>query len=158
MRNSGTATVEGCGDNGCEYMTGDVAVLLGVVGDNFAAGMSGGMAYVWDPADQLAERINADMVIFQRPELLFWIADLRTLITEHHAATQSPLAERILREFDHEQAHFWQVVPKEMLERVEVPVWAEQEALRAWAVAREGTQLEASKYRSNSAQRAAHRH
>ena len=51
VRNSGAVTVvEGCGDNGCEYMTGGVAVLLGPVGDNFAAGMSGGMAYVWDPA------------------------------------------------------------------------------------------------------------
>ena len=52
VRNSGASTVvEGCGDNGCEYMTGGVAVLLGAVGDNFAAGMSGGMAYVWDPED-----------------------------------------------------------------------------------------------------------
>ena len=110
-------------------MTGGVAVLLGPVGDNFAAGMSGGMAYVWDPKDQLEGRINADMVIFQRLEVPYYIAQLRTLVTEHHAATQSPLAERILREFDREQANFWQIVPKEMLDRLEVPVRAEQEAL-----------------------------
>ena len=64
-----STVVEGCGDNGCEYMTGGVAVILGPVGDNFAAGMSGGMAYVWDPEDRSAERINADMVIWQRPEV-----------------------------------------------------------------------------------------
>ncbi len=80
VRNSGAITVvEGCGDNGCEYMTGGVAVLLGPVGDNFAAGMSGGMAYVWDPKDQLEGRINADMVIFQRLEVPHYIAQLRTL-------------------------------------------------------------------------------
>ena len=132
VRNSGASTVvEGCGDNGCEYMTGGVAVLLGPVGDNFAAGMSGGMAYVWDPQDQLAGRINADMVIWQRLEVPHYIAQLRGLLAEHQAATQSPLAERILREFDRELGHFWQVVPKEMLDRLEVPVRAEAAALRA---------------------------
>ncbi|MGD9511957.1 MAG: glutamate synthase large subunit, partial [Geminicoccaceae bacterium] len=132
VRNSGAVTVvEGCGDNGCEYMTGGAAVILGPVGDNFAAGMSGGMAYVWDPEDRLGERINADMVIFQRPEVPHWIDRLRSLVLEHHAATRSPLAERILRDFDRELPRFWQVVPKEMLDRLPVPVRAAQEALRA---------------------------
>src|SRR3954454_19341217 len=112
-------------------MTGGTAVILGPVGDNFAAGMSGGMAYVWDPHDRLAPRINADMVSFQRPEGPRWIAQLRTLLAEHHAATQSPLAERLLREFDRERGHFWQIVPNEMLDRLEVPVRAGTEALRA---------------------------
>ena len=68
VRNSGAVTViEGCGDNGCEYMTGGTAVILGPVGDNFAGGMSGGMAYVWDPDDRLASRINGEMVIWQPP-------------------------------------------------------------------------------------------
>ena len=132
VRNSGAVTVvEGCGDNGCEYMTGGTAVLLGPVGDNFAAGMSGGMAYVWDPREQLAGRINGDMVVFQRLEVPHYVDQLRALIADHHAATQSPLAERILREFDRELGHFWQVVPKEMLDRLEVPVRAEAAALRA---------------------------
>ncbi len=132
VRNSGASTVvEGCGDNGCEYMTGGVAVLLGSVGDNFAAGMSGGMAYVWDPKAKLAERINADMVIFQRVEVPHYVDQLRTLLAEHHVMTQSPLAERLLRDFDLELDHFWQVVPKEMLDRLAVPVRAEPEALRA---------------------------
>ncbi len=132
VRNSGAVTVvEGCGDNGCEYMTGGTAVILGPVGDNFAAGMSGGMAFVWDPKGQLDDRLNADMVIRQRLAVPYWIDRLRSLVAEHHAATQSPLAERILREFDRELGHFWQVVPKEMLDRLEVPVRAAPEALRA---------------------------
>ena len=123
VRNSGAVTVvEGCGDNGCEYMTGGTAVILGPVGDNFAAGMSGGMAFVWDPAGRLGERINADMVVFQRLEVPFWIDRLRGLVLDHHAATQSPLAERILRDFDRELGHFWQVVPKEMLSRLAQPL------------------------------------
>lgn len=57
VRNSGASTVaEGCGDHGCEYMTGGTAVILGRTGRNFAAGMSGGIAYVWDPNDELAEK------------------------------------------------------------------------------------------------------
>lgn len=133
VRNSGAVTVvEGCGDNGCEYMTGGVAVILGPVGDNFAAGMSGGMAYVWDPQDALASRINGEMVIWQRLEVPHYVEELRCLLREHHANTQSPLAERLLREFDLELANFWQVVPKEMLDKLEVPVRAERAAaLRA---------------------------
>ncbi|MEK0082065.1 glutamate synthase large subunit [Benzoatithermus flavus] len=126
VRNSGAVTVvEGCGDNGCEYMTGGLAVILGPVGDNFAAGMSGGMAYVWDPQDQLGQKINGEMVIWQRLEVPFYIDQLRNLVAEHAASTQSPLAERILREFDLELPNFWQIVPKEMLDKLEVPVRAE---------------------------------
>ena len=90
------------------------------------------MAYVWDPTDQLAEphqRRHGDLS--SAPRSPTTIAQLRTLIAEHHAATQSPLAERILRDFDRELAHFWQIVPKEMLDRLEVPVRAEPAALRA---------------------------
>ena len=112
-------------------MTGGTAVILGPVGDNFAAGMSGGMAFVWDPAGRLVERINTDMVVFQRLEVPYWIDRLRGLVLDHHAATQSPLAERILRDFDRELGHFWQVVPKEMLDKLEVPVSATQEVRRA---------------------------
>jgi glutamate synthase (NADPH/NADH) large chain len=123
VRNSGAVTVvEGCGDNGCEYMTGGVAVILGPVGDNFAAGMSGGMAYVWDPEDRLAERINADMVIFQRLEVEHYVAELRALIEEHARETGSELARRILHDFDLELSRFWQVVPKEILDKLAVPV------------------------------------
>jgi len=123
VRNSGAVTVvEGCGDNGCEYMTGGIAVILGPVGDNFAAGMSGGMAYVWDPAEELPLKINTDMVIYQRLEVEHYVRELKALIEEHHRETQSPLAARILLAFDRELPRFWQIVPKEMLDKLEVPV------------------------------------
>jgi glutamate synthase (NADPH/NADH) large chain len=129
VRNSGATTVvEGCGDNGVEYMTGGMAVILGPVGDNFAAGMSGGMAYVWDPEDRLGQKINGEMVIWQRLEVPHYVEQLKALVAEHAAATQSPLAERILREFDLELPNFWQIVPKEMLDKLEVPVRAEPAA------------------------------
>ncbi len=121
VRNSGAVTVvEGCGDNGCEYMTGGIAVILGPVGDNFAAGMSGGMAYVWDPEEQLPLRINSDMVVYHRPEVDYYIDQLRALIEEHRQETGSALAERILLDFDRELGRFWQIVPKEMLDKLEV--------------------------------------
>jgi glutamate synthase (NADPH/NADH) large chain len=123
VRNSGAVTVvEGCGDNGCEYMTGGAAVILGPVGDNFAAGMSGGMAYVWDPDERLPDRINGEMVEWHRPGVPFYVDQLRGLIQEHAVATQSPLAARLLRDLDLELRRFWQVVPKEMLDKLEVPV------------------------------------
>jgi glutamate synthase (NADPH/NADH) large chain len=130
VRNSGAVTVvEGCGDNGCEYTTGGIALLLGPVGDNFAAGMSGGMAYVWDPHDRLAERLNPEMVIRQRIEVPHYARELRSLLAEHARSTQSPLAERLLHEFDLELPKFWQIVPKEMLDKLEVPVRAEAAAV-----------------------------
>ncbi|HSR70989.1 MAG TPA: glutamate synthase large subunit, partial [Kiloniellales bacterium] len=73
VRNSDAiAVVEGCGSNGCEYMTGGIAVILGPVGFNFAAGMTGGMAFVYDPEDRLSERINPTSVIYQRIETAHW--------------------------------------------------------------------------------------
>ncbi|MGF1473972.1 MAG: glutamate synthase large subunit [Geminicoccaceae bacterium] len=130
VRNSGAVTVvEGCGDNGCEYMTGGTAVLLGMTGDNFAAGMSGGMAFVYDPDNHLfdpvrghALRLNDDMVICQRIEVDHYARILQDLITEHVAMTQSARGEAILRDFDSELSFFWQVVPREMLDKLDVPV------------------------------------
>ena len=132
VRNSGATTViEGCGDNGCEYMTGGVAVILGKVGDNFAAGMSGGMAYVWDPEELIETRINPEMVIWQRLEVPHYVGQLKGLLAEHAAATQSPLANRLLLDFDRELGRFWQIVPKEMLDKLEVPVTQAAVARRA---------------------------
>jgi glutamate synthase (NADPH) large chain len=129
VRNSGAATVvEGCGDNGCEYMTGGTAVILGPVGDNFAAGMSGGMAYVYDPENRLPGLVNADMVNLQRIEVAHYETVLKGLIAEHCKATQSRFAERILRDFDREVVQFWQVVPSEMLDRLEIPTRREEPA------------------------------
>ena len=123
VRNSGATTVvEGCGDNGCEYMTAGIAVILGDVGDNFAAGMSGGLAYVYDPAGRFAERVNEDMVIYQRIQVEHYAQQLKALIAAHYRNTQSRFAERVLADFDREIDQFWQVVPREMLDKLEVPV------------------------------------
>ena len=108
VRNSGALTVvEGCGDNGCEYMTGGVAVILGTVGDNFAAGMSGGMAFVYDEDGSFSRKVNDDMVIFQRIEVPHYEALLKSLIQEHVEETQSQLAERLL--------HDWHLSPRPLL-------------------------------------------
>jgi glutamate synthase (NADPH/NADH) large chain len=127
VRNSGAVTVvEGCGDNGCEYMTGGVAAILGPVGDNFAAGMSGGMAYVYDPDNRLGEKINGDMVVHQRIEVAHYADELRALLTLHFKNTQSRVAERLLADFERESRLFWQIAPKEMLDKLAVPIVAEE--------------------------------
>src|SRR5665213_1564343 len=80
VRNSGaTAVVEGCGANGCEYMTGGTAVVLGEVGDNFGAGMTGGMAFVLDLEDQFEAAVNPESVIVQRVASPHWDGVLRSL-------------------------------------------------------------------------------
>ncbi len=123
VRNSGAiAVVEGCGDNGCEYMTGGTVAILGPVGDNFAAGMSGGMAYVYDPTGRIPEHLNSDMVIHQRLEVAHYEEDLRQLLVSHVRNTQSKFGERLLAAFDRELPYFWQIVPREMLDKLTVPV------------------------------------
>ena len=131
VRNAGaTVVVEGCGSNGCEYMTNGTAVVLGDVGDNFAAGMTGGMAFVYDSAGNFASRINDDTVFYQRIQVAHWEGVLKTLIEDHVRETQSRFAERLLINWDRESARFWQVIPHEMVERYEHPVIAEAEAER----------------------------
>jgi len=133
VRNSGAeAVVEGCGANGCEYMTGGVAVIIGPVGHNFGAGMTGGMAFVYDPEERFADMVNDDSVIWQRIETAHWDGVARDLVAEHARETQSRFAEAIVRDWDREAPKFWQIVPKEMLERLEHPVTREaEEAKRA---------------------------
>jgi glutamate synthase (NADPH/NADH) large chain/glutamate synthase (ferredoxin) len=112
VRNSGAvAVVEGVGDHGCEYMTGGTVVVLGEVGRNFAAGMSNGVAYVFDPDGQLPSRYNPDMV---RLEPLMDLEDreqLYALIDEHFEKTGSPRARMILDAWESYRAHFVKVVP-----------------------------------------------
>lgn len=130
VRNSGAlAVVEGCGSNGCEYMTGGMAVILGPVGFNFAAGMTGGMAFVYDPEERLASRINEESVIYQPVQTPYYLTLLRDLISEHLEETQSRFAERILTEWEVEQSAFWQIVPREMLNRLEHPILLERVAV-----------------------------
>jgi len=132
VRNSGAdVVVEGCGSNGCEYMTGGTAVVLGPVGDNFAAGMSGGMTFVYDEAGKFPSYVNGDSVIWQRIDSNFWEARLQALIAEHVAETQSRFARRLLNDWALERDRFWQVVPKEMLTRLEQPLSDRVEEHRA---------------------------
>ena len=119
VRNSGAVVVvEGCGSNGCEYMTGGTAVILGRIGDNFAAGMTGGMAFVYDPQDGFKHRVNGDSVIYQRLESAHWELVLKGLVQEHVNETGSRYAARLLNDWNRELGHFCQVVPKEMLSRL----------------------------------------
>ena len=133
VRNSGAQTVvEGCGSNGCEYMTGGVAAILGKVGANFGAGMTGGMAFVYDPDDDFQYRVNGDTVIHQRIETEYWRDVLKVLIGQHVKHTGSRFAQDLLASWSRAESRFWQVVPKEMLDKLEHPVSAEGvEELRA---------------------------
>src|SRR3546814_20262998 len=104
VRNSGAvAVVEGCGSNGCEYMTGGRIVVLGQVGDNFAAGMTGGMAFVHDGTGDFEHRINADTVVYQRIAPPHWEEACRALVAEHAAETQAKWDEALLRAWEHER-------------------------------------------------------
>jgi glutamate synthase (NADPH) large chain len=125
VRNSGAnAVVEGVGANGCEYMTGGMVAVLGPAGDNFAAGMTGGMAFVWDRAGRLPDLINPDSVVWQRVRSHYWRARFEELLERHAVATNSPLAKRLLDDLDAELGFVWQVVPKEMLSRLDEPLEA----------------------------------
>lgn len=112
VRNSGaTVVVEGVGDHGCEYMTGGVAVILGGTGKNFAAGMSGGIAYVLDENFDLYTKLNKSLVDFTKVSDPDDVAQLRQLIEEHTAATNSVLGREILDHFDGFLPKFKKVIP-----------------------------------------------
>ena len=132
VRNSGAkVVVEGCGSNGCEYMTGGVAVILGSIGANFGAGMTGGMAYLYDPQGQSADMLNMESIIAVPVAVAHWENQLKSLIETHVAETGSQLATEILRDWDREKSNFVQVCPIEMLDKLEHPVTLEQDAVPA---------------------------
>jgi len=113
VRNSGVMTVvEGVGDHGCEYMTGGVAVILGETGRNFAAGMSGGEAYVLDPDREFAARVNLDMVDIQPLADERDRALVRRLVENHQVYTGSDRARRLLEDWDRQVGHFLKVMPR----------------------------------------------
>ena len=123
VRNSGAITViEGCDSNGCEYMTGGTAVILGDVGDNFAAGMTGGMAFIYDKSKEFEKKVNPDSVIWQTVETKFWSSFLKDIILEHLNETESNLSKKIIDNFDKELTNFVQVCPKEMIDKLENPI------------------------------------
>ncbi|MDC0074554.1 glutamate synthase large subunit [Alphaproteobacteria bacterium] len=123
VRNSGAeAVVEGCGTSGCEYMTGGTVVILGNVGDNFAAGMTGGMAFIFDDEDNFSDNINLDHVEFGRINSSYWEATCKDLVKEHFHETGSKFADDLLIHWDLEVGKFWQVVPKETIKLLEEPL------------------------------------
>ena len=105
------AVVEGVGEHGCEYMTGGTVVILGRTGNNFAAGMSGGVAYVLDEHHHLYKRLNKELVECTEVTAHDDIETLRSLIAEHAAATGSEKAETILSHFDEYLPRFKKVIP-----------------------------------------------
>lgn len=114
VRNSGAvAVVEGVGDHGCEYMTGGRAVILGPTGRNFAAGMSGGVAYVWNRGGDFDYFCNMDMVELSLLEDSADRRELRALIEAHYDYTSSPLAARMLEHWDDYAEQFIKVMPIE---------------------------------------------
>ncbi|MFZ9384671.1 MAG: glutamate synthase large subunit [Ilumatobacteraceae bacterium] len=136
VRNSGaTAVVEGVGDHGCEYMTGGRVVVLGPTGRNFAAGMSGGVAYVYDPFEVFASKVNYELVDLEaldRSDVDF----LQTTLTDHVGETDSAIARRILDAWDAEVSHFRKVMPRDykrvlaVLESAREKGWSDDETLR----------------------------
>ncbi|MEC9032487.1 MAG: glutamate synthase large subunit, partial [Planctomycetota bacterium] len=112
VRNSGAHTViEGVGDHGCEYMTGGRVVILGPTGRNFAAGMSGGIAYVFDNDDDFITRCNLEMVVLEKLEAPDDIAELKGLIEKHQQLTGSAAAARVLDSWEESLPKFVKVMP-----------------------------------------------
>jgi len=122
VRNSGVrAVVEGVGDHGCEYMTGGRVVVLGATGRNFAAGMSGGIAYVIDWNGDFVDRCNFEMVGLETLEDEAEIAEVRGMIEKHVAYTDSELGRRVLDQWSETLPKFLKVIPKDykrMLEQI----------------------------------------
>jgi glutamate synthase (ferredoxin) len=114
VRNSGVNTVvEGVGDHGCEYMTGGKVVILGLTGRNFAAGMSGGVAYILDETGDFATRCNTAMVGLEKLDDPEEIADLRELIQNHVTYTQSPKGAKVLANWETMVPQFVKVMPQD---------------------------------------------
>jgi len=132
VRNSGaTAVIEGCGSNGCEYMTGGLAVILGSIGANFGAGMTGGMAYLYDPDGLALDLINMETLVTCPVTVDHWETQLRGLVERHAAETGSVKAKDILLHWDEQKGYFLQICPKEMLIHLPVPLAIEKGAIPA---------------------------
>ena len=132
VRNSGAiAVVEGCGDHGCEYMTGGRAVILGSIGKNFAAGMSGGIAYVLDENNDLYTKTNKDMVSSYEITSKYDVLELKELIKEHVAYTNSEKGKLILDNFGEYLPKFKKIIPHDYEEMQKAIVQMEEKGLSA---------------------------
>ena len=113
VRNSGAKTVvEGIGDHGCEYMTNGTVVVLGPTGKNFGAGMSGGIAYIYDAEDTFPKKINPAMITIARLSANEEIELVQSLVQRHRDLTESQKAQSLLADWSLAQTRFWKVVPK----------------------------------------------
>ena len=132
VRNSGaTAVVEGVGDHGCEYMTGGRVVVLGGTGKNFAAGMSGGVAYVLDEGNDLYKRLNKEMVSSGEVTGKYDVLELKGLIQEHVAATNSAKGKEILERFEEYLPKFKRIIPHDYERVMKTIVQMEEKGLSA---------------------------
>ena len=132
VRNSGAkVVVEGCGSNGCEYMTGGIAVILGRIGANFGAGMTGGMAYLYDPEGRAPGLLNMETLVTCPVMVPHWQDQLRGLIERHLAETDSRRAAGILADWEVTRGQFLQICPKEMLARLPQPLVIQAQAIPA---------------------------
>jgi glutamate synthase (ferredoxin) len=112
VRNSGAyAVAEGAGDHCCEYMTGGVVVMLGRVGRNVGAGMTGGLGYFYDADGSFEDKVNREIVKMQRVETAAGEAQLKAMIERHYQLTGSEKADEILNNWDDEKTKFWQIYP-----------------------------------------------
>lgn len=123
VRNSGAmAVVEGCGSNGCEYMTGGTVVILGSTGENFGAGMTGGMAFIYDPKDLFFANVNPETLEIRRVNEGYWQGQLHEIVSRHALETGSALAKQLLNDWASEVNEFWHVVPTETLSVLSHPI------------------------------------
>ena len=123
VRNSGSfSIIEGCGAHGCEYMTGGTAIILGEVGDNFGAGMTGGMAFVYDEKNTFENFANPASIIWQEIETDHWKNFLKDSLNAFVEETNSKITKKILNDFENELKKFKQICPIEMLDKLENPI------------------------------------
>ena len=146
MRNSGvTAVVEGVGDHGCEYMTGGRVAVLGKTGKNFAAGMSGGVAYVLDMDSDLYMNVNKQMVNIERVSSKYDVNELKSMIEEHVSYTNSEIGKEILDNFTEYLPKFKKIIPidyermlKTILQMEEQGMSSEQAKIEAFYAIKNG--------------------
>ena len=123
VRNSGCLSiVEGCGAHGCEYMTGGTVIILGNVGDNFGAGMTGGMAFIYDVDNKFEDFANPTSIIWQSIETDYWRNLLQNHLRDFVKETNSKIGNKILINFNEEVKNFKQVCPIEMLDKLDNPI------------------------------------
>ena len=130
VRNSGAITVvEGCGDHGCEYMTGGRAVIIGKVGKNFAAGMSGGIAYVLDENNDLYTKVNKNMVSIEKITSKYDVLELKEILADHVKYTNSKKGKEILDDFGEYLPKFKKIIPHEYAKMMMKIVQMEEKGL-----------------------------